>query len=243
MADTGLFEYEIPPVAAAEPVLVRPTSVVYGRDTDVIPLLLDMHAVDNPAILDATHNRGVMWKGLPYNVTSNDVDPQFGTDHNYDCRDMHGIADGSFDVVAFDPPHLPAASASVGSSGIERLAYGLTEHGDYRQGNDVSPLFDPFLIEAARVLRPGGIVICKIADLVHNHLYRWQHVDFINAAQRLGMNPCDVVIKCDPAAANLKSSKWKRVLHFRRAHCYWIVVRTDGTCETCGRTHKTGAAP
>lgn len=208
---------------------VRPESVVLGRDPDVIPFLLAVHATPDAAILDCCHNRGVMWKGSKLDITSMDIDPQYACDFIGDFRAMP-FADDSFDVVAFDPPHLPAAAASANSSGIERLQYGLTEHGDYRQGDNVSPAFAPFLVEAKRVLRPNGIVIAKIADLVHNHRYQWQHVDFINAAQAVGLTACDVIIKADPCAANLKSSKWENVRHFRRAHCYWIVVR-NGRCE------------
>lgn len=221
--------------AGTAQVPVRPESVVYGRDRDVIPLLLAVHAIADPDVLDATHNRGVMWKGLKYRVTSNDVDPQYGTDLVSDCRAMGEVPDSSYDVVAFDPPHLPAHVASPGSSGIERHQYGLTEVGDYRQGDNVSPLFAPFLSEAKRVLRPDGIVIAKLADFVHNHRYQWSHVDFINAALAAGMTPCDVIIKADPCASNLKSSKWSRVYHFRRAHCYWIVVRRGTRCEGASR--------
>lgn len=209
--------------------VARPESVVYGRDKDVIPLLLSVHAAADPDILDVTHNRGVMWKGLKYRVTSLDVDPEHGCDFTADCRDT-GLPEAAWDVVAFDPPHLPAAAASPGSSGIERAQYGLTEHGDYRQGDNVSPLFVPFLHEAERLLRPGGIVIAKLADLVHNHRYQWQHVDYVNAVRQVGLTPCDVVIKADPCASNLKSSKWQNVRHFRRAHCFWIVARKGG-CE------------
>lgn len=214
-----------------EPPLGRPESVVYGRDSVVIPLLLAVHAVPDPDILDATHNKGVMWKGLKYRVTSNDLDPEQSCDYTQDCRDMHLIPDASYDVVAFDPPHLPAHIASPNSSGIERSQYGLNAEGDYRQGDNISPLFAPFLREAKRVLRPEGIVIAKLADFIHNHRYQWSHVEFINAAIAEGMTPCDAIIKADPCASNLKSSKWENVLHFRRAHCYWIVVRTGKRCE------------
>jgi SAM-dependent methyltransferase len=209
--------------------VTRPLSIVNGRDKDVIPLLLQVHAPEAPRILDATHNRGVMWKGLPYAVTSLDIAAEYEPDCVADCRAMP-LADASFDVIAFDPPHLPAAVATAGSSGIQRTQYGLTQHGDYRQGDNVSPLFVPFLHEARRVLSPGGIVIAKLSDFVHNHRYQWSHVDFINAASAVGMTPCDVIIKADPCASNLKSSKWQNVRHFRRAHCYWIVVR-NGRCE------------
>lgn len=210
----------------------RPTSVVYGRDRDVIPKLLTVHAVENPRIIDVTYNRGVMWKGTGFLPHRSDISRELSPDADTiaDCRSTPFPAE-SFDVVAFDPPHLPAAAASAKSSGIERVQYGLTADGDYRQGDNINPLFAGFLSEASRLLVPNGIVIAKIADLVHNHRYQWQHVAFINAAESVGMTVCDVVIKADPAAANLKSSKWTNVRHFRRAHCYWLVVRNGRSCE------------
>lgn len=208
----------------------RPESVVMGRDKDVIPSLLAVHAMPNPVILDACHNRGVMWKGTGYEPHKKlDIEPQTDDTERGDYMAMP-YDDETFDVVAFDPPHLPAHAASPGSSGIERHQYGLTEHGEHRQGDNVVPEFPLFLAEAKRVLRPNGIVIAKIADLVHNHRYQWQHVDFILAAREVGLSPCDAVVKADPCASNLKSSKWKNVRHFRRAHCFWIVVR-KGRCE------------
>jgi hypothetical protein len=212
---------------------VRPSSVVLGRDRDVIPLLLAMHAPSEPRIVDVTYNRGVMWKGTGVTPHRSDVSQEMSPDAETiaDCRSLP-FADNSYDVIAFDPPHLPAAAASVGSSGIERAQYGLDASGDYRQGDNINPLFVDFLTEARRVLTPEGIVIAKIADLVHNHRYQWQHVAFINAAEALGMTVCDTVIKVDPAAGNLKSSKWQRAHHFRRGHCYWLVVRMGRRCES-----------
>ena len=210
---------------------MRPTSVLFGRDPEAIGRLLSIHAPESPLILDATANRGVMWKGCEFHPHRTlDIDPEMAPDDVGDFRAMP-YPDASFDVVAFDPPHLPNASGSAGSSGIERMQYGLTGNHDYAEGDNVSPAFSPFLAEARRVLRDDGIVIAKIADLVHNHRYQFQHADFIAAAEATpGLTPCDLLIKADPAAANLKSSKWKKVHHLRRAHCYWIVVR-KGRCE------------
>lgn len=61
----------------------RPSSVVLGRDKDVIPLLLSTHAVEDPRILDVTYNRGVMWKGrvaqLPTGQISNHYEDKYWT--------------------------------------------------------------------------------------------------------------------------------------------------------------------
>lgn len=212
------------------PVRVRPESVVLGRDKDVIPSLLAVHAMPNPIILDATYNRGVMWKGTGVEPHKKlDLDPQTEDTDRGDFMSMP-YDDESFDVVAFDPPHLPTHAASPGSSGIERKQYGITEQGEWRSGDNIAPGFVPFLVEAKRVLHPNGIVIAKIADLVHNHRYQWQHVEFVKDAELVGLTPCDMVVKADPCASNLKSSKWHNVRHFRRAHAFWIVVR-KGRCE------------
>jgi hypothetical protein len=55
------------------------------------------------------------------------------------------------------------------------------------------------------------------------------------------MTVCDAIIKVDPTAGNLKSSKWSQVMHFRRGHCYWLVVRPGRKCEAVRRKTE-GAA-
>ena len=173
-----------------------------------------------------------MWKGLDYPITTMDIDPSFNTDVVADFRDMP-FADKSYDIIVFDPPHLPTNAATEHSSNIWRDRYGITSQtGMGRDGDNVSEMFLPFLHEAKRVLTPGGLVLAKIADLTHNHRYQWQHVDFINAVREIGMTACDMVIKVDPNAGNLKSSKWKKVKHLRKNHCYWMVVRNSKRCES-----------
>ncbi len=98
-------------------------------------------------------------------------------------------------------------------------------------GENVTAIFAPFLTEAKRILRPAGIVLAKIADLVNNHRKQWQQVDFINAVRASGMTPCDMLIKIDPSAGKIADPRWKTVRHLRNSHCYWIVVRNSSRCE------------
>lgn len=90
-------------------------------------------------------------------------------------------------------------------------------------------MFLPFLLDAKRVLCDSGLILCKIADLTHNHKYQWQHVEFINTVISVGMIACDLIIKV--RNNKLTSSKWENVKHFRKNHCYWIVVRNSNKCE------------
>jgi len=69
--------------------------------------MLDFYPHTRPAaILDATVNRGRFWAGSTRPVTGLDIDPGYGPDVVGDNRAMP-FADGSFDVVVYDPPHVP----------------------------------------------------------------------------------------------------------------------------------------
>lgn len=210
-------------------IIKRTKSVLFGKDCEALATLLPMHCpTTEPKILDVTYNEGVMWKGLSYRPTTMDIDPSFSTDVVGDFTSIP-FPDASFDVIVFDPPHLPTAAASEHSSKIWERRYGITA--ERNKSDHVGAYFHPFLLEAKRVLRDDGIVLAKIADLTHNHRYQWQHVLFINTVIEAGMTPCDMLIKVDPNAGNLTSSKWENAYHLRKAHCYWIVVRNSDKCE------------
>jgi hypothetical protein len=204
-------------------------SLLLGKDYEALTILLPMHCrVSAPEILDVTYNKGTMWQGTDYKPTRMDIDSSFEVDIVGDFTEIP-FPSACFDVLVFDPPHLPIAAATEHSSKMWEKRYGITA--EREKADHVGAYFLPFLLEAKRVLRKDGIILAKIADLTHNHRYQWQHVTFINAVQEVGMTACDMLIKGDPNAGNLKSSKWKNTYHLRKAHCYWIVVRNSEKCE------------
>lgn len=207
-------------------------SVLYGKDWQALEILISLHNnIENPIILDVTYNTGKMWKKCKFKpIITMDIDPAYNTNIVGDFRDIP-LEDNSVNIIIFDPPHLPTVAASQGSSKIYEKIYGITNNEKARSGDNVNNLFLPFLIEAKRVLNNNGIILAKIADITHNHRYQWQHIHFINMVNAVNMTPCDLLIKSDPAAGNLKSSKWKNIKHLRKNHCYWIVVRNSTKCE------------
>jgi len=207
------------------------TTVLDGNDSQVLSILLEIHAVPNPVILDCTYGLGVMWQ-----------DCNYWPRYRFDIRQLHYVntvadfcaiplPDNVCDVIVFDPPHLPAHTTKFHWVG----RYGVTDD-PARAGDNVISLFYPFLLEARRVLRPDGIVLAKIADIVHNHRYQWQQVAFVNACLRARLTPCDMLIKVRNPGP--KSSKWKKQYHLHKAHCYWIVVRNSNRCERRKRKEK-----
>lgn len=203
-------------------------SVSSGKDVEIIDVLLQIHSISDPLILDCTHNSGKMWKNSSYKPIRMDINSMFSLDVAADFMKMP-FMDCCFDVVVFDPPFLPTNAASKNSSKIWEKQYGLTAEGKGREGDNVSDMFFPFLIEAKRILKKNGIILTKIADIIHNHRYQWQQVDFVNAVKDVGMTPCDMLIKI--RNNKLQSSKWKQIKHLRRQHSYWIVVRNSLKCE------------
>ena len=206
----------------------RPTTVLDGYDHEALLLLLAVHHPHARDILDVTYNKGVMWRKTGLTPTKMDIDPSLpGLDLVGDFRAIP-VPDASYDVVVFDPPHLPG---DIGGSSAFNGLYNTATFTEGREKDNVVGLFGPFLAEAKRVLRPGGVVLAKLADLVHNHRYQWQQVDFVNAVRAAGLTPCDMLIKRDPNAGKMNSSQWRTVKHLRKAHCYWIVVRHSKRCE------------
>jgi SAM-dependent methyltransferase len=190
--------------------------------------MLAFYAHGAQRIVDVCCNERRMWKGSAAapKVVGYDVDPAMNPDVVADWSALPD-ADGTVDVLIYDPPHLPVAAASPKSDQRFAASFGL---GRSVKADNVSSLHAPFLAEAKRVLRPDGLVFAKIKDYIHNHRYQWNLHLFNAEVYAAGLTPCDLIVKRDPAAGNLKSGRWERAHHARNVHCYWAVIR-NGRCE------------
>lgn len=203
----------------------RPLSVV-GTDQEALRALLTLHAPPEPRILDATANRQVMWRNMPYVPVTNDVDPSMPTDYHHDFRALPDDWTGAFDVVVFDPPHLTESGHSYANEFADR--YGLKTEGLGTES--IGGLFAPFLLEAQRVLVPGGVVLAKVCDQVHRARYRFQHVDLIRTAEAMGWTPCDLMIRVAMQRGALVDPRWRHIYHVRQVHTYWLCLRNGPSC-------------
>jgi SAM-dependent methyltransferase len=132
-----------------------------------------------------------------------------------------------FDVVVYDPPHVPNQGLDKQKDFSTR--FGLTLKSPKENGYNFSHLFAPFVKEAYRVLVPEGILFAKIADYVHNHRLQWAHIDLVNAADAAGFLPCDCIVKVRKGP--IVDPRWKVAHHSRRRHSYWLVFRKSKKCE------------
>ncbi len=215
------------PAGASRPNYETLPSIWYGNDSELLEKMLDFYPRKSPQlILDATVNKGRFWKGSKRKVIGLDIDPVYSPDVVGDNRRMP-FRDRCFDVVVYDPPHIPNQGKDRSKDFNRR--FGLVLKSPAKNGYNFSHLYPTFAREAYRVLQPEGILFSKIADYIHGHRFQWAHVEFIKAAVSTGFSACDCIIKIRKGP--IMWPGWKTPHHARRHHCYWLVFRKSPKCE------------
>lgn len=202
-------------------------SIWFGDDAELLEKMLGFYPKKTPEdILDATINQGRFWRSGHRRVIGIDIDPKVEPDVVADnCR--MPWKDLSFDVVVYDPPHVPNQGKDRSKDFNDR--FGLVVKSSAANGYNLTHTFRPFLEEAYRVLRKEGVLFCKIADYVHGHRFQWAHVEIVNVAGVIGFTACDCIVKVRKGP--ITDPRWKKAHHARRQHCYWIVLRKSKKCE------------
>jgi SAM-dependent methyltransferase len=206
----------------------RPIPSVWdGDDCELLDLMLGFYPRRRPQrILDATVNAGRFWDGSSWDPVGLDINPWFRPTVVGDNLSMP-FTNHSFDVVVYDPPHIPNQGRDRQKDFNTR--FGLVLKSSRENGYNFSHLFSPFVREAYRVLVPEGILFCKITDYVHNHRLQWAHIDLVQAAAAAGFVPCDCIVKIRKGP--IVDPKWQTAHHARRRHSYWLVFRKSNKCE------------
>lgn len=214
---------EIDPRQAYEPL----PSVWQKSDAELIERMLDFYPRSTPKrILDATVNGGRFWRGSHRPVVGIDIQGKHRPDVVADNTQMP-FAPSTFDVVVYDPPHIP--NQGTDKSKDFNFRFGLVVRSSKENKYTFTHTFDPFLKEAWKMLRQEGVLLCKLTDYVHHHQYQWAHVDFIEAARKVGFRACDCIIKIRNGP--IIDPKWKTAHHSRRQHSYWLIFRKSKKCE------------
>jgi hypothetical protein len=202
-------------------------SVWEGEDAELLEELLRFYPNRTPKqILDATVNLARFWRGSDRPVVGLDTEARHQPDIVGDNCVMP-FRNGVFDVVVYDPPHVPNQGKDQSKDFTKR--FGLGSRVPKELQYNFSHTYPPFLHEAWRVLCSEGLLLCKIADYIHHHRYQWAHIDLIEAARAVGFRACDCIVKIRKGP--IVDPKWKVAHHSRRQHCYWIVFRKSSKCE------------
>ena len=205
------------------------SSVWERSDGELIEAMLAFYPTITPApILDATYNGGRFWRNSTRKVVSMDIDPQHKPMILADNRVMKGVPSSKFGVVIYDPPHVGPQGRDKSVKRFD-VDFGATMECGKDQDWTLSYLYPPFLKQAKRVLKPNGLLLAKITDMVNCHRSKWAHCDFIRMADEAGFTVCDLIVKI--RSGPMISTKWKKAHHARKRHCFWIICRNGESCE------------
>lgn len=202
-------------------------SVWEGEDSDLLERMLQFYPKTQPKrLLDATANSQRFWRANGRPVVAMDIELRYrpevlGTSL---CLPFRAEV---FDVVVYDPPHIPNQGQDKQKDFRNRFGLGLKSAAETNY--NFSHTFPPFVKEAYRVLEDEGILFCKITDYVHNHRLQWAHIDLVQAATAVGFLACDCIIKVRKGP--IIDTRWKVAHHARKHHCYWLVFRKSKRCE------------
>lgn len=233
MSAAALQTLELPRPEAREehrPSRYAPLSSVWeGSDKDLLEAMFAFYAsIPVEPILDATYNAGRFWRGSSRGVVSMDINPRYKPMIVGDNRKMEGVQDSSFGTVVYDPPHVGPQGRDKSRKRFDE-DFGATLECGKAQDWSLSYLYPPFLTQAKRVLKPHGLLLAKITDMVNCHRSKWPHCDFMRMADEAGFTVCDLIVKV--RRGPMASTKWKTAHHARKRHCFWIVCRNGHSCE------------
>jgi len=215
--------------SASEPRYTPLSSVWEGTDGELLERMFAFYpSISVEPILDATYNAGRFWKGSARHVVSMDIDPRHKPDIVGDNRVMEGVASESFATVVYDPPHVGPQARDKSRKRFD-VDFGATMVCGKEQGWSLSYLYPPFLAQARRVLKPKGLLLAKITDMVNCHRSQWAHCDFMRMADEAGFTVCDLIVKVRKGP--MMSNRWKVAHHARKRHCFWIICRNGNSCE------------
>lgn len=197
------------------------------RNADLIATIAPLWIAPSAKALDLTYGRGLWWaRYRPQHLVTNDLDHSRDTDCHYDYRDLPLAWTDTYDLVAFDPPYT--AKGGRTTSGIAEM--------DDRYGLVAAPATPQLLVhdiceglqQAARVLRPGGILLLKSADFISSGKYQPVHLDLLVCAVSLGLEIVDEYVHHSgrgPQPTRNRDGTLRRQVHSRRAHSYLTVFR------------------
>jgi hypothetical protein len=209
-----------------------------ASNAEVFPKILRLHVPDGAKIADITWGLGVFWKKVPegrYEVHGTDL--KTGTD----CRSLP-YKNAEMDCVVFDPPYMEGFfrrdKGHLGGSGTHSTFRNAYSNG--QETGESGPKWHAAVVhlyaeggrEAARVLKPNGIMIVKCQDEVSANRQWLTHVEIINAYAKLGFYARDlfVVVRTNQPGV----TRLLKQVHARKNHSYFLVFQKSRRARNPG---------
>jgi hypothetical protein len=199
-------------------------SAQVAKNNVVFKQLMDLHVPKGSTVADVTFGRGNFWSAMPegqYQLMATDLAD------GVDCRRLP-YDDATIDAVVLDPPYIagffrPRKAGEGYQDFTDRFSRGFTEDGPrYHAG--VLALYRDAASEAARVLRPKGVLILKCQDEVHAGKQYLTHIEIANMlADAFYAKDLFVVVRKGGNFATRGRASGRAQQHARKNHSYFMV--------------------
>lgn len=182
-----------------------------GDNSDLIPKILDMYVEDGEKIADVTFGKGVFWNNVDtekYDFNPTDIDQGV-------CFGDLPYPNDDIDVLVLDPPYMHGGSTVKES--INKC---------YKNQNasheSVVRLYAKGILEAARVLKKGGLIFVKTQDEIESGKQRLTHVELIQALEMFGFLIIDIFVLVQKSVPAMREKYQKTA---RKNHSFMIIGR------------------
>lgn len=196
---------------------------------EILQGIMQLHCPDG-FDCDMTYGNGQFWKKIPQPRLKFDIDPQVdGVERA--CSTSLPVKARSLKSVVFDPPFLTYVRKGRDGNGAMIMANRFSGYWRYEELEDH---YRETISEAYRVLQPGGIMVFKCQDIIHNHKMHCTHANVIFWAEMEGFRLADLFVL--PAARRLPAPNKKGLQkHARIFHSYFLVLERNGKKGTSGK--------
>lgn len=205
-------------------------SISYDQD-ELLQWIIRLYVDEGRFDLDPTFSTGGFYRKIPQPKLCYDLVPQRDNVVQADCRKLP-LQSGSIRSIIIDPPFLATTGKSLaGNTGnIINRRFSVA-----RSERELAALYEAAIMEANRVLCPGGILVFKCQDKVSSGKQYMMHCNVYQWAILQGFEVLDLFILL--ARSRLVANWQRNQKHARKYHSYfWVFRKRKGVVPECGKS-------
>ncbi len=195
-----------------------PVRSVCNTNREALDAIRRLHC-KNGFECDMTYGNGSFWSENDRPKLCFDLTPLQDWVIQADSR-MLPLEPESLNNCVFDPPFL--TYVKNGRAHNSKVAM-TARFGGYYRYEELEDHYRGTLSEACRVLKPGGVMVFKCQDIIHNHRMHCTHVNVCNWAECEGFRLLDLFILVAKSRMPGPQSGTQR--HARVFHSYFLVFK------------------
>lgn len=194
---------------------------VYESQDAILSAIQQLHCPDG-FDADLTFGNGQFWNEQPRPKYCFDSTPLHPGVIEADSR-MLPLEPGAISNAVFDPPFMTYVQEGRGhKNGTVALT---ARFGGYYTYGELEDHYRDTLSECYRVLKPGGKLVFKCQDIIHNHKLHCTHAKVIWMAEIEGFRLADLFIL--PARNRMPGPRKGTQRHARIFHSYFLVFQSN----------------